>query len=61
MSVEGGVIDPDYTGEVQVIVQNNGVCPFYVRKGMKIGQLVLLKFFTPEIKEVEGTYYHHSR
>lgn len=35
-----GTIDPDYRGEVQVILVNHGSAPFTVTRGMRIAQLV---------------------
>lgn len=39
--VGGGVIDPDYRGEIRAILVNTGRKPFSVRHGDKIAQLVL--------------------
>ena len=36
-----GTIDPDYRGELQVIVMNAGAEPIRIDRGMKIAQLVL--------------------
>lgn len=38
-----GVIDADYRGEIQVIIQNQGKEKFIITKGMRIAQLLLLK------------------
>lgn len=37
-----GTIDPDYRGEIQVLVYNGGIENFYVEHGMRIGQLILM-------------------
>ena len=48
-----GVIDPDYTGEVKVVLQNLDVNqPFVIRPGYRIAQLILEQCVTPEVKEV---------
>lgn len=48
-----GVIDPDYTGEVKVVLQNLDVNqPFVIRPGYRIAQLVLINCITPEVKEI---------
>ena len=36
-----GTIDPDYRGELMVILHNSGSAPFSVRRGDRIAQLVL--------------------
>lgn len=36
-----GTIDPDYTGEIKVILANIGKEPFQITKGMRIAQAVL--------------------
>ena len=48
-----GVIDPDYTGEIKVVLQNTDVNqPFVIRPGYRIAQLILEKFDTVEVVEV---------
>lgn len=48
-----GVIDPDYTGEVKVVLQNlDTVYPFIVRPGYRIAQLILEKYEVAEVVEV---------
>ena len=47
-----GVIDPDYTGEVKVVLFNHGHADFQVNKGDRIAQLVLEKCDTPEVVEI---------
>lgn len=37
-----GIIDPDYKGEVGVILYNSGVDAQFIRKGDRIAQLVIL-------------------
>jgi dUTP pyrophosphatase len=48
-----GVIDPDYTGELKVILFNHGSEKFEIKKGDRIAQLILEKCETPLIDEVE--------
>ena len=40
-----GTIDPDYRGEVKVILGNMNQTPFFVKKGDRIAQLVFSPFF----------------
>jgi len=52
IGVGAGVIDPDYTGEVKVILFNHGENDFEVKKGDRIAQLVLERYETPPIEEI---------
>ena len=44
MDVVGGVIDPDFRGEVKVILANNGSEVLSIKPGDRVGQLILEKF-----------------
>lgn len=48
-----GTIDPDYRGEVRVIMQNTGSEPVTLSRGERIAQLVFARFEAPDIAEVE--------
>jgi dUTP pyrophosphatase len=48
-----GTIDPDYRGEVKVLMQNTGRSPVVIRRGDRIAQLVFSRFETPEVVETE--------
>ncbi len=48
-----GTIDPDYRGELKVILQNLGPQPVVLRRGERIAQLVFARFLTPPVEEVE--------
>ena len=57
-----GVIDPDYTGEVKVVLQNlDTQQPFVIRPGYRIAQLILENYTEAEVIETESgdakTYY----
>lgn len=52
VQVGAGVIDPDYTGEVKVLLFNQGESPVKIKKGDRIAQLILERCETPEIEEV---------
>ena len=41
IQIGAGVIDPDYTGEISVIIFNMGDNDFEVKKGARIAQLIL--------------------
>ena len=49
-----GTIDPDYRGEIGVILINHGDAPFTVLPGDRIAQMVLARFDRAELVEVEG-------
>ena len=46
IDVAGGVIDPDYEGEVKIIPCNNTSEPFEVKEGDRVAQLIC-EFFEP--------------
>ena len=52
IQVGAGVIDPDYTGEVKVVLFNHGYNDFKVKKGERIAQLILERCETPPIEEI---------
>ena len=48
-----GVIDPDYTGEVKVVLQNlDATQPFVIRPGYRIAQMILENYTVAEVYEV---------
>jgi dUTP pyrophosphatase len=52
VDVKAGTIDKDYTGNVQVLLENNGEKPFQVKIGNRIAQLVLYTIETPEVTKL---------
>jgi dUTP pyrophosphatase len=44
-----GTIDPDYRGELRVIMQNLGTDPVTLARGERIAQLVFARFEVPEV------------
>lgn len=53
-----GTIDPDYRGEIGVIVINHGSEPFTIKKGERIAQMVFAPFsraLLEEVDELDGT------
>lgn len=48
-----GTIDPDYRGELKVILLNLGAAPVVIRRGDRIAQLVFSRFETPALVESE--------
>ena len=52
----GGVIDNDYTGEINVIITSL-IEPMKIKKGQKIVQLIVSNISYPEIKKVKFLKY----
>lgn len=48
-----GTIDPDYRGEVKIIIQNLGSEQVTLIRGERVAQLVFSLFQSPEVAEVE--------
>ena len=53
ISVQGGVIDPDYRGNICVILHNHGENAYIIHEGDRVAQLICEKFLYPEIVEVQ--------
>jgi dUTP pyrophosphatase len=49
-----GTIDPDYRGELKVLLQNGGPTPVSIRRGERIAQLVFARFEAPEVVETDS-------
>lgn len=49
-----GVVDPDYTGEIMVLLYNGGIEPYYVKHEDRIAQLVMMPCAPPLIDVVEN-------
>jgi len=47
-----GTIDPDYRGEIGVIIINHGADDFLVKSGERIAQIVFTRFVRVELQEV---------
>ena len=54
IQVGAGVVDPDYRGEIKVVLFNQGDKHFEIKKGDRIAQLVLERCETPDVREVES-------
>ena len=48
-----GTVDPDYRGEIKVILLNLGSEPFTVRRGMRIAQMVIVPAVRASIRIVD--------
>ena len=49
-----GTIDPDYRGELKVLLQNGGGEAVSIRRGERIAQLVFARFEAPDVLEVDS-------
>lgn len=49
-----GVIDAGYTGSIVVKLYNNSPNEYYINKGDKISQLVIMPIITPELELVSS-------
>jgi dUTP pyrophosphatase len=49
-----GTIDPDFTGELRVLLVNLGSSLFVVRRGMRIAQLVICPIARAAVRLVES-------
>ena len=46
-----GTVDPDYRGELRIIVQNLGPQPVLLKRGERVAQLVFSRFEQVEVRE----------
>lgn len=53
LSVEGGVIDRDYRGELKVLLRNHERIDFEINVGDRIAQLIIEKIATPDVIVVD--------
>ena len=53
LHVGAGVIDPDYTGEIMVLLINNASRVHPIKKDDPIAQLILEKVSVPILREVK--------
>ena len=51
IDIGGGIIDPDYSGEIRIILINNSSETFHITPDERIAQLVCIKYEPGELKE----------
>ena len=51
IDVLGGVIDPDYQGEIKFILYNGSDTVLTVESGERVGQLLVLPLLTPNVSQ----------
>jgi dUTP pyrophosphatase len=49
-----GTVDPDYRGELKILLQNGGSAAVPIRRGERIAQLVFARFESPMVEEADG-------
>ena len=52
--VMAGVIDPDYRGEIRVVIYNSGDAPIEIRAGDRIAQLIVQPYVTTRPRWVDA-------
>ena len=50
VEIKGGVIDPDYVGNIKIILHNFGTEDFIVKRSDRIAQLILEQYLSPHIQ-----------
>ena len=55
LTVEGGVIDPDYWGNVGVLLRNNSDVAHILEHGEAMAQVIMEKAAMPEVVEIKIT------
>ena len=53
LSKKAGIIDPDYRGEIKIVMQNMSNFPYDVQEGTKIAQFTVHKRYKFALKEVQ--------
>ena len=53
LTVEGGVVDPDYQGNVGVLLRNNSNMGHTLEQGEAIAQMIMEKAAMPEVVEMK--------
>lgn len=56
LTVFGGVIDPDYSGEISVMIYNTNDYEYHVSKGDRVAQMVFHYAITPNMINQEIVY-----
>lgn len=52
INVGAGVIDPDYRGNLGIVLFNHGNEDYQIRAGDRIAQLILECIITPDVEEL---------
>jgi dUTP pyrophosphatase len=49
IQVNGGIIEPDYTGEIGILLYNTSTTPVSIQTGEPIGQIIFEAYVTPKL------------
>lgn len=52
VTVDAGVIDPDFRGNVGIVLVNRSRLPYAIHEGERIAQVICEKFEAPVVEEV---------
>ena len=55
ITVEGGVVDPDYRGNIGVLLRNNSNTGHTLEQGKAMAQVIMEKVAMPEVVEMRIT------
>ena len=50
VEIKGGVIDPDYVGNIKIILHNFGHKDFHVKESDRVAQLIIEQYLSPHVK-----------
>ena len=53
LDIGAGVIDPDYRGEIKILLFNHSESEYLIKKGDRIAQLIMEKIKIVDIEEIE--------
>lgn len=53
ITTEAGVIDPDYRGNIIVLLYNRSRFPTRIERGVRVAQLICENFISPELVETD--------
>lgn len=53
VDVKAGLIDPDYRGEIKVLLENSNTTPYYIKRGQRIAQIVFREFEVLNVVKVD--------
>ncbi|XP_076029872.1 uncharacterized protein LOC143018400 [Oratosquilla oratoria] len=51
-TIGAGIIDPDYDGEVKVVIFNHADTDLHIEPGQRVAQLILCPVHVPPVKEI---------
>jgi dUTP pyrophosphatase len=54
LDIGAGIIDPDYQGEIMILVRNHSDIPYCYTRDKAIAQLIISPYAKPDIKEIRS-------